>query len=295
LRLFIGRRIATKRAPKATAEYREIGFSPINRATATQAKHLQEMLSAMRPDVQVHVVNRYTAPFADEVVTRLDAARLAAGRDRLFLLALYPHVCHSTTVSSMRDFDLALIRHTGRSDLPSTRVFSWWHHPGYLDLTFARLAEGLDAATATGGNVTVMFSAHGLPQLYSQRGDPYVTETYANAGALQRRGAAYLEAKGAAARAAWHVSFQSRVGRIEWVRPYTDELIPALGKERGGHLVVVPISFTSDHIETLYEMDRTYRDLALASGFTHVTRVKPAGEDPALARCLAELLVQHGL
>ena len=90
------------------------------------------------------------------------------------------------------------------------------------------------------------------------------------------------------------LSFQSRVGPVEWVRPYTDETIQTLGPKTRGHLVIVPISFTSDHIETLFEMDRTYRELALASGFASYHRVAPANDDPELAASLFEILVQHG-
>jgi ferrochelatase len=57
---------------------------------------------------------------------------------------------------------------------------------------------------------------------------------------------------------------------------------------------MVPISFTSDHIETLYEMDHTYKGVALESGFESYSRVKPPGEDPRLAACLKDILVSHG-
>lgn len=293
LRSYIARRISKKRAPKAAAEYASIGYSPINRMTDIQAAHLEALLRERRPNTKVHVCNRYTAPSADEVVARLDPEK-----SRIFLITLYPHLCHSTTVSSLRDFDLAMARRFGRADLPSVRVFSWWHHPAYVDLTFAQLQRGLESALQEPGDgpLTVLFSAHGLPARYNDRGDPYVIETQAHFAELKRRGLAWLarQSPAIAASSAWHLSFQSRVGSVEWVRPYTDEILVTLGKERRGRLVVVPISFTSDHIETLYEMDQTYRELALNSGFQSFTRVKPANDDPALAACLADSLVQHG-
>lgn len=295
-RRFLARRIAKKRAPKATAEYSTIGFSPINRMTDAQAAHLATMLRHERPAARVQVVNRYTPPHAAEVVKSIDP-----NKDRLFLVTLYPHLCHSTTVSSLRDFDLAMMqRFSGRLDIRSTRVFSWWHHPRYLDLTFNSLRAALEKAlqSADDENVTVLFSAHGLPQRYALRGDPYVTETYAHAQTLINRGNAWLEEFQGGKfrqRTDWQVVFQSRVGPVEWMKPYTDESLARLGKERGGHVILFPISFTSDHIETLYEMDHTYRALALASGFKTFTRAVPANDDPELARCLMELLIQHGL
>ncbi len=293
LRGWLARRIARKRAPKALAEYRTIGFSPINRMTDIQARQLETLLQRKHPGTRVHVANRYTAPFAADVVPKLDLQA-----SRLFILTLYPHLCHSTTVSSLRDFDLAWQAHHGHMNQPSTRVFSWWHHPRYLAHSFGQLRSALTTALAEqAGPVTVMFSAHGIPDRYFRRGDPYVTEIQGHCRELERRAEEWLagfEGGKHRARLHWQLSFQSRVGPVEWVRPYTDESIATLGRDRKGGLVIVPISFTSDHIETLYEMDHTYRQLALASGFTHVTRATPSNDDPELAACLADILDQYG-
>ena len=81
---------------------------------------------------------------------------------------------------------------------------------------------------------------------------------------------------------------------MEWVQPYTEVNIERLGKDRGGHLLMVPISFTSDHIETLYEMDVTYQELALKSGFKSYRRVTAPNEDQDFTKCLESILVDHG-
>jgi ferrochelatase len=289
----LARRIARKRAPKSTAEYAEIGFSPINKTTEIQARYLEALVKAKRPAARVHVVNRYTSPFAEDVLKSIDLKTT-----RLFLLTMYPHLCHSTTVSSLRDFDQALERLHGEIRVPSTRVFSWWFNPRYVDLTWRRLQDGLVEAFSRGkGPYTVLFSAHGIPVRYHRRGDPYVIETNAHFTALKQKTAVWLsvyEGGKYAKLVDFVLSFQSRVGPVEWVKPYTDETIESLGPQKKGTLVVVPISFTSDHIETLFEMDRTYKELAMNSGFQEFVRVKPAGEDPELAQCLFEMLVQHG-
>jgi ferrochelatase len=239
-------------------------------------------------------VNRYTAPFAEDVLRSIDVTKT-----RLFLLTMYPHLCHSTTVSSLRDFDQAMERVHGEVRVPSARIFSWWFHPRYIDLTWRRLEDGLREALSRGrGPFTVLFSAHGIPVRYHRRGDPYVIETNAHFATLRQMAQVWLaEYDGGrwAKDVHFHLTFQSRVGPVEWVKPYTDETIEQLGPQRQGTLVVVPISFTSDHIETLYEMDHTYRELALSRGFAEFVRVKPAGEDPELALCLFEMLKNHGL
>jgi ferrochelatase len=294
LRAWLARAIARRRAPRVTAEYARIGYSPINRLTEAQARHLEARLVATRPGTRVLVCNRYTAPSADEVV-----AKLEVDRGRLFLITLYPHLCHSTTVSSLRDFDLALSRRFGPRRVGSTRIYSWWHHPRYLKLCAERLTAALGAALAKDPDpVTVLYSAHGIPERYDERGDPYVNEVVAHFEALVARASAWVRGQDGGkhhGRCQWYLTFQSRVGPVPWVRPYTDETIVKLGRERRGTLLIVPISFTSDHIETLWEMDHTYRELALSSGFTAYARVAPANDDPELAACLAELLLNAGL
>ncbi len=290
-RRWLARRIAKKRAPKSSAEYKKIGYSPINRMTNAQAQHLETALRQLRPNTKVVVINRYTAPTAEEVVKTLDFEH-----SRIFMITLYPHLCHSTTVSSLRDFDLAVEAHLGHRHIPTTRVFSWWQTPRYLAHSYERLQAGLLPLVSqpAPGPITVLFSAHGIPIKYHQRGDPYVTETHAHFTELKQRGNAWLKANYPNADVQWNLSFQSRVGPVEWIKPYTDETIEALGKQRGGSILLVPISFTADHIETLYEMDHTYQELALASGFKRYARVVPSNDDPELAACLVESLRAHG-
>lgn len=293
-RRFLARRIAKKRAPKVIAEYQKIGFSPINRLTEAQGRHLEAELRKIRPDSKVRIVNRYMAPFADDVVKDVDPARA-----KVFLLSLYPHFCHSTTVSSIRDFDLAFERRHGHREFPSVRIFSWWQNPKYVEHTTKKLREALEKVLTLDAMspVTILFSAHGIPERYDTRGDPYVTETRAHFSELRRRTEGWLDTLAGGkqkGRCHWELSFQSRVGPVAWVRPYTDEKIQELGKSRGGALLLVPVSFTSDHIETLFEMDHTYRELALTVGFKSYARATPSNDDPELAACLADVLRQHG-
>ena len=298
LRLWLARRISKKRAPKIDVEYAKIGYSPINRTTRACARQLEQLLSGIRPGTKVHVCNRYTAPFAEEVVAHLDVER-----SRIFMIALYPHLCHSTTVSSFRDFDLAFrARYGVDHKVATTRVNSWWFEPKFLDYSFGKLQEGLEASfqKAPGKAVQVIFSAHGIPERYDLRGDPYVNETRTNFYELRRRAEQWLKSEAfsgsrKAPTIGWHLSFQSRVGPVQWVKPSTEETIVQLGREAPDSVaLLVPISFTSDHIETLFEMDVTYRDLALNSGFRAYHRVAPPNDDPRFAECLRDILVKHG-
>lgn len=293
LRRFIAKRISSKRAPESNKEYAKIGYSPINKMTQIQADQLQELLRKTNPNTDVHVVNRYTPPFAKDVIPKL---KFDGGK--VFVLTMYPHFCHSTTATSVREVEFAFRERFGEKEKVSTRIYSWWHNQKYLEYSTKQLQVKLEDVMKEKpeGNITIMFSAHGIPKKYRDKGDPYVTETTGHFNEIKRRIQSAFKEKGVdQERIHWDLCFQSRVGPVEWTKPYTDDEIARLAKERGGHLLIYPISFTSDHIETLYEMDVTYKNQALADGFESYHRVSGANDDPKLTECLADILRAHGL
>lgn len=293
LRKFLAKRISKKRAPESTEEYAKIGFSPINKMTQIQADQLQEILRKENPNTDVHVINRYTPPFANEVVPKL---KFDGGK--LFVVTMYPHFCHSTTATSVREVDIAIRDRFPGKEIDSTRIYSWWHNQSYLDYSTKQLQNKLEQVMKEKpeGPITIMFSAHGLPKRYRDKGDPYVTETTGHFNEIKRRTIAWLEENNQdTTRVHWELCYQSRVGPVEWTKPYTDETIDELAPKRGGHLLIYPISFTSDHIETLYEMDVTYKEQALKGGFESYHRVMGANDDPKFTECLVDILKAHGL
>jgi ferrochelatase len=290
LRRLLARRIARQRTPETVRQYRAIGYSPINAYTQRQADYLQKELRTLHPKTRVRVINRYTSPFAHEVLPTADLIH-----KRLFLLPLYPQFCHSTTSSSIQDTDVVIHTITQQCLIPSVKIFSWWHNHMFLDYSWRLLADALETIIGRDGQIHVVFSAHGIPQSYALRGDPYPQEICAHYHALCERGRRWVQQKGVGSdKVQWHLSFQSRVGPVEWLKPYTTDVITNLDREKGGHLIMVPISFISDHIETLYEMDITYRELALQNSFATYARVRCPNDDPQLAMCLKDILLQHG-
>jgi ferrochelatase len=289
LRRLLARRLARHRTPETVRQYSAIGYSPINVYTQRQADYLQQELRALRPHTRVRVINRYTSPFAHEVLPHVDVLHT-----RLFLLPLYPQCCHSTTSSSLQETDAAIRALTPRCAMPAVKILSWWHNPMFLEYSWSLLAEALTPLIGRDGQIHVVFSAHGIPQAYALRGDPYPQEIRAHYRALCERGRKWVQHQGVSAeRVQWHLSFQSRVGPVTWLKPYTTDVITARHGDTGGHLIMVPISFISDHLETLYEMDITYRDLALSHGFATYARARCPNDDPQLARCLKNILLQH--
>jgi protoporphyrin/coproporphyrin ferrochelatase len=285
LRSFLAKMIVKKRAANSIAEYQEIGFSPINRYTNFQCQALTSLIQKEDPHTEVLVINRYTAPRAELVVENLDP------QGSLYLLCLYPHFCHSTTASSLKDFSLALASRFGEKVIPRTTIYSWWSHPTYRDYLLSTLRAQIASFFDKARPLTVLFSAHGIPEAYSRRGDPYVSEIYGQFEFL-RKGLSGLSGRDEGIE--FRLSFQSRVGPVRWVTPYTENVIAEIGGQRGGDLFMVPISFVSDHIETLYEMDVTYKDLALKSGFDRYQRSPGHNDDVGFTECLLQILKSHG-
>jgi ferrochelatase len=177
----------------------------------------------------------------------------------------------------------------GSLDFYATRIYSWWQNRHFYGSTLDKIKTAI--LKAPKGKVSLLFSAHGLPRKYYDRGDPYVEDIkahYHNTVHALLSSVKDLDLYFA-------LSFQSKVGPVEWTKPYTEDMVLELGKKRGGHLLMVPISFTSDHLETLYEMDILYREKALVQGFTSYDRVLPGNSDPAFTESLYRVLSENGL
>ena len=269
--------VAAMRARSMQARYSLIGGgSPLLQHTVGLAQALAAELEQRGHADSVHVVMRYSEPGADEV-----AAELArAGVEEVVLLPLYPHWSAATTASSVDDFSRAARSVGLRAAVRVVRA--WGDHPGYIDL----LAQRIEAARAElardwSGPVHLLFSAHGLPVRYVERGDPYAEEVATTARMVATRLPHF---------AGWELSYQSRMGPVQWLQPATDRMLKTLAGEGVQAVVVVPLGFVSDHIETLYDLDILYRSEAEALGIQRYWRVPSFNADPVFAAVLADIL-----
>jgi ferrochelatase len=268
--------IARKRAPVARRMYERIGgSSPLLKETEAQAWALEERLGET-PGLQakVFIAMRYWHPLTAETVAHV--ARWKP--DRLVILPLYPQFSFATTGSSLREWqEQAAVQ--GLSQ-PTSVVERYETAPDLIaaqaDLLRASLAK-VDPKAAQ-----VLFSAHGLPMRLVEKGDPYPRQIEATARAIAD--AAGLRDD------QWRLTYQSRVGPLQWLEPYTDEAIKAAGAA-GLSLVVLPISFVSEHSETLVELDLDYRELAVQSGVPVYERVPAVGCHPLFIEALRGLVV----
>jgi len=277
----LGRLIVHARLKNARANYRAIGGgSPIVRWTTLQMEGLQRRLQqqAAAPP-KVGMAMRYWHPFADEALRALEAA----GVTHVIGLTLYPHLTAATTGSSERDLVAARDRLGLQASLSFIR--SWYDHLTYLDLWARKVQDALDAlAPDVRGRVRLIASAHGLPQRFVDRGDPYVDHVKATLhGVLQR-----LDDPPPA-----HLAFQSRTGPVKWIGPGTGEVIERLAEQGHDALLMWPISFVSDHVETTYEVNMLFRGVAERAGVREYHMVPAINDDPQLWDVLADLVTSH--
>jgi len=271
------RLISHFRAKHVRENYRQIGgCSPLLRWTSLQAQGIARRLGdACRP----YVAMRYSTPDAAQTLARMKAD----GIEQAVVLSMYPHYTGATTGSSLNDFRRAAQKHY--PELSYLVIEQWYDWPGYLDALAARVREGLEQfPEEIRSEVQLLFSAHALPQKFIDRGDPYYKHVMATVRGVEERLAGQP----------WHVGFQSRSGPVEWMRPDTLEVIERLAADGKQALLLVPISFVSDHIETLHEVDIEMREHAQQCGIRHFYRSPSLNDADDFLDALAAL-VEHTL
>lgn len=271
--------ISTTRAKKSSAYYAQIGNgSPLRRITDEQAKALQNELQARGITAKVYVGMRYWHPFTNEALHRIERD----GITELVVLPLYPQYSVSTTGSSLKEF-IALLK--GRSKWQTIRrryITRWYDHEPYIKALREQIkTEIAQFPDPDPRKVHLLFSAHSVPQSYIERGDPYLRHTQETVRLVS-------EALGNVSPTS--LSFQSKVGPVKWLEPSTDQKIRELRAEGVQQLLMIPISFVSEHIETLYELDILYKKLADEIGLPHYRRVPAFNTDAQFISALADLV-----
>jgi ferrochelatase len=265
------RLIARLRAPGSRGRYAEIGGgSPLLKESALQAAGLRAALRAAGRDEAVKLCFRYAAPRAAGLLRALKRD----GIRKLVPVTLYPHECRATTGSSLRELAIEAAK-AGMTLLPGVDHYAT--DPDYLDA----MEKPLRAALAELPHATVIFSAHSLPVRQIESGDPYEREIHATRDALVAR---IGEVPGG------HLlAYQSRTGPVRWLEPPLKSVLETMG---GRDVIVVPMSFVSEHIETLHELDIEYRHVADKAGIRTYRRVAAPGADPAYIRCLTRRVLE---
>jgi len=243
LQRFIAKKIAKKRTPSIQEKYDEIGGgSPLVPLTKLLLNHLTTLM----PDVNFHMGMRYTPPYLGDAI--LDIYR--QGIREVVIFPLFPHFSYATTGSAIYEITRALnLAGLGPRDMKLRMICCWHVEPEYIEYSANLIKESMPEESS---NPVLVISAHGIPVKYVDDGDPYQ-------GQIVECAQAIIEKMGY--KGDWELCYQSRVGPLEWLGPDVEEILEKY-KGKGRPLHVFPISFVSDHIETMHEIDIEYGEIA---------------------------------
>lgn len=277
--------ISTLRSKKTEGMYSLIGGkSPILDITTAQADALEKELNNGREGsaekFKVYIGMRYWHPFMKDTISRIKED----GIRQLIVLSLYPHYSKATTGSSVDDFKKAV----QGSDFQIQYIEDWPDFAPYIDALAELAAEGI--SEFQGRDFELLYSAHSLPQSFIDEGDPYLDHIKKTIEAVNGKlsGEPYNLTGMKSS-----LSFQSKTGPVKWLEPSTEEAIENFSKKGCKNLFVIPVSFVSDHIETLYEIDILYRDLAAEHGIT-LKRCKALNTSEHFIGAMKELVLSKG-
>ena len=264
--------ISTTRAKHVAHNYAEIGGkSPILEFTARQARALEADLRR-EFDARVTVAMRYWHPLTDEAVRAMEQH----APEEIVLLPLYPQYSKTTTGSSLNEWR----RQWKRTDIPIAAIENFYEDSAYLD-SVSDAINGTLAEFDEPAEVDMIFSAHSVPVAVIEKGDPYQREIERTVDLVWQRG------RWPARR---HLCYQSKVGASKWLRPSMHDTVKRLAAEGRKHLLVVPISFVSDHVETLHEIDIEHREQARGLGITDYRMVPGLNNSPRFISALSGLV-----
>jgi len=281
----LGPFIARMRTKRVQANYQAIGGgSPILHWTEQQGAGMVTWLDQLSPETAPHkfyVAFRYVNPLSEDALLAMQQD----GVQRAVAFTQYPQWSCSTTGSSINE----LWRTARRIGLENAFEWSiidrWPTHPGFVEAMTRSVRAGLGAFDPAGRDqVLLLFSAHSLPLDVINRGDPYPQEIGASVQAVVDSLSLPNE---------YLLAYQSQVGPVPWLGPSTEKVIEMLGRQGRKQVLVVPIAFTSDHIETLSEIDLEYGALARHAGITQFKRAPAINGDSDFQRAMANIVLEH--
>lgn len=282
----IGRFIANRRTPSIQAQYREMdtgGGSPIKFWTESQGAEMVKHLDQISPDTAPHkyyISFRYASPLTEDALQEMDKD----GVTRAVAFTQYPQFSCATTGSSLNELWRQLRDQGMMNRFDWSVVDRWPTHPGLIKAFAENITKGLEQfEPEVRDDVVLLYSAHSLPMSTVDRGDPYPQEVAATVQAVQ----AELGFSNS-----YRLVWQSKVGPSAWLGMQTDSAIKGCARLGIRHIMLIPIAFTSDHVETLFEIDIEYQEEAEELGM-EMRRAPSLNLSPTFTRAMADIVSAH--
>ncbi|MDQ6786735.1 MAG: ferrochelatase [Acidobacteriota bacterium] len=277
-REWLAKLISSKRHPKIQEQYKQIGGkSPLKDFTLGQAKLLEEKLNE-KINAKVYAAMRYWHPFTEEVLDELEKEQIT----KVILLPLYPQYSKATTESSVKEWKKQIALRSDKPKIQWSLIESYYDFPPYIDAFVERINQGLQKFSADEQlDVHILFSAHGTPMKLVREGDPYSGHICETVTAVMNQGGFKQK---------HHLCFQSKVGPQKWLTPSTPTTIEDLAKKGVKKMLVVPIAFASDHLETLFEVGIEFKHLANEAGVSRFEVTEGLNYSEKFIDALAQLV-----
>jgi ferrochelatase len=277
----LARTISEKRSPRIIEQYKKIGGkSPLLDLTKKQAEALEIELNR-RINCKVYIAMRYWHPFTETTMKQMQKDEVS----KIVLLPLYPHYSISTTGSSYNEWNRLIEVYQYFKDIDSKLVKEYYSYPTYIDSIVEGINKSLNKFPEKKiESAVLLFSAHGTPIKLVKQGDPYkfqIEETVKNVmlkGGFKQK---------------HYLSFQSKVGPQKWLEPKTPDVIEKLAEEGIKYVLVIPIAFVSDHLETLFEIGIEFRHLAKEKGIEQFEVMPGLNDSQLFIKALAELVLNN--
>ena len=285
LQNWLGPFIANRRTKSVQKNYEDIGGgSPILQWTEEQGRGMCERLDVLSPETAPHkfyVAFRYIDPYSEDALQQMKAD----GVRRAVAFTQYPQFSCATTGSSLNEIWRAAKKVGLKDEFTWSVIDRWPTHPTFVEAMTETVRQGLaEFSDEDREDALIVFSAHSLPMGVVNRGDAYPAEVGATVHEVMTKlNYAYEHL----------VAYQSEVGPVPWLGPSTEDVIEELGKKKRTNVLIVPIAFTSDHIETLHELDIEYGELAEHAGITNYVRAPALNGMPLFQDALAEIVAEH--
>ena len=282
---YLGPFIAKRRVKSVQKNYEDIGGgSPILKWTEEQGRGMCERLDRLSPETAPHkfyVAFRYIDPYSEDALQQMKAD----GVKRAVAFTQYPQFSCATTGSSLNELWRAARRVGLQGEFEWSVIDRWPTHPKFIEAMTKTVRQGLEQFSPEDReDVVIVFSAHSLPMSVINRGDAYPQEIGASVHEVMKQ----LDFK-----YEYLLSYQSEVGPVPWLGPSTEDVIEEFGKKKRKNVLIVGIAFTSDHIETLHELDIEYGELAHEAGIKNYKRAPAFNGDPLFQDALAQIVYEH--
>lgn len=268
--------LSVSRVKKVRERYRQIGGkSPIHDWTELQRSMLQKELRRVFEGIDVYTAMRYSKPMIREVAEEIKTH----GYEKVALLPLYPHYSVTTTGSSFNEWKRVYKGDTSKV----IYISEYFDNPRYISAINQRIDEAVSSFSETvRPNIQMLFSAHGTPESLVKKGDPYSRHISGTVDSVMKTRNFSHE---------YHLCFQSKVGPMKWLKPSTTEMIMKLAEGHKKQILIIPISFASDQLETLFELDIEYRAEAERSGIDNYVVMQGLNDSDMFISALRDIIL----